>query len=82
MILEYEIPKWGGDLGRPSLYVPLADYVVGDARVAHLRRHFPSQRGKPWFDEELVRSVLRFRGVESGTRDAEAFGARKLVLRW
>ena len=28
LILEYEVPKWDGDLGRPNLYVPLDDDVV------------------------------------------------------
>jgi LmbE family N-acetylglucosaminyl deacetylase len=81
LILEYEIPKWDGDLSRPSLYVSLAEDVV-DAKIEHLHRHFRSQLGKPWFDEELFRSILRLRGVESGNRYAEAFGARKLALRW
>jgi LmbE family N-acetylglucosaminyl deacetylase len=81
LILEYEIPKWDGDIGRPSLYVPLTDEVVA-AKVEHLHRHFVSQLGKPWFDEELFRSILRLRGVECGSRYAEAFFARKLVLSW
>jgi LmbE family N-acetylglucosaminyl deacetylase len=81
LILEYEIPKWDGDLSRPSLYVPLADDVVA-SKVEHLRRHFRSQLDKPWFDDELFRAILRIRGMECGIRYAEAFHARKLVLRW
>jgi LmbE family N-acetylglucosaminyl deacetylase len=81
MILEYEIPKWDGDLGRPSLYVPLADDVV-EAKIEHLHRHFRTQVGRPWFDEELFRSILRLRGVECGSHYAEAFSARKLAFRW
>lgn len=81
LILEYEIPKWDGDMSRPSLYVPLTEEVVA-AKVAHLHKYFTSQLGKPWFDEELFRSILRLRGVECGSRYAEAFAARKLVLRW
>jgi len=81
MILEYEVPKWDGDLGRPTLFVPLTAEVA-TAKIDHLHRHFPSQVSKPWFDEETFRSLLRLRGVESGTRYAEAFTARKLALRW
>jgi LmbE family N-acetylglucosaminyl deacetylase len=81
MILAYEIPKWDGDLSRPSVYVPLPEDVVA-AKIEHLHKHFASQLGKPWFDEELFRSVLRMRGVECGSRYAEAFAARKLVVRW
>jgi LmbE family N-acetylglucosaminyl deacetylase len=81
LILAYEIPKWDGDMSRPSLYVPLPEDVVA-AKIAHLHRHFPTQLGKAWFDEELFRSILRLRGVECGTRYAEAFAARKLVLRF
>lgn len=81
LILEYEIPKYDGDLGTPNVFVPLAEEVV-DEKLALLREHFPSQRGKHWFDDEVFRGLLRLRGVEaaSPTRYAEAFTCRKLVL--
>jgi LmbE family N-acetylglucosaminyl deacetylase len=81
LILEYEIPKWDGDLGRPSLYVPL-DAAVADAKVAHLISSFPSQREKHWYDEEVFRGLLRLRGLECNAPAgyAEAFHARKVVL--
>ena len=79
LILEYEIPKYDGDRGAPNVFVPLADEVV-DAKVRLVRDHYPSQAKKHWFDEELLRALLRLRGVECGTRYAEAFVCRKLSL--
>ncbi|MEZ5099274.1 MAG: PIG-L deacetylase family protein [Thermoleophilia bacterium] len=81
LILEYEIPKVDGDLGRPNLYVPLTAEQV-ERKVAHLLEAFPSQRGKHWFDAELFRGLMRLRGMEavSPSGYAEAFVARKLVL--
>jgi LmbE family N-acetylglucosaminyl deacetylase len=79
LILEYEIPKYDGDVGVPNVFVPLEDEVV-DAKVELIARHFPSQLGKHWFDEELLRALMRLRGMESATRYAEAFTCRKLSL--
>lgn len=80
-ILEYEIPKWEGDLGQPNLYVPLRREIV-DRKAEALLQHFPSQADKPWFDRETFTSLARLRGVEanSSTGFAEAFHANKLVL--
>ncbi len=80
LVLEYEIPKWDGDLGRPNLYVELAPDVM-DRKLALLDRHFGSQRSKDWFDAETFRGLARLRGVECRVRYAEAFSARKLLLR-
>lgn len=79
LILEYEIPKYDGDLGSPNLFVPLDESVVAE-KLRLLHEHYASQRGKHWFDEELFRGLMRIRGVESATRYAEAFVCRKLVL--
>lgn len=81
LVLEYEIPKYEGDLETPNLYVPLAEGVV--ARKADLLQEcFASQRQKPWFDAESFRSLCRLRGIEcaSPTRYAEAFHAPKMML--
>jgi LmbE family N-acetylglucosaminyl deacetylase len=81
LILEYEIPKYDGDLGTPSLYVPLsADQAQEKAR--HLMRHFPSQACKRWFSEDLFLGLMRLRGIECNApeRYAEAFYCRKLVV--
>ena len=80
LILEYEIPKYDGDLGAPNVFVPLEPSLV-EEKLELLRQHYPSQHGKHWFDEELFRGLLRLRGMESGTRYAEAFVGRKLRLR-
>ena len=80
-ILEYEIPKYEGDLAQPGVYCPLSPATV-EQKIVTLLNCFPSQRGHQWFDADLFRGHLRLRGVEcnSPTRYAEAFHARKLVL--
>ncbi len=81
MILEYEVPKYDGDMGRPNLFVPLED-DIRERKVAHLMTHFPSQLVKHWFNEEVFSGLLRLRGMEcnSPTSFAEAFYCRKAVL--
>jgi len=80
-ILEYEIPKYDGDLGRPNVYVPLARTVC-DAKVQLLMDGFATQRSRQWFTEDTFYSLLRLRGIESNASEkyAEAFYGRKLVL--
>jgi LmbE family N-acetylglucosaminyl deacetylase len=79
LVLEYEIPKYDGDLGRPNAYVPLTAADVAE-KIELLERYYPSQAGKPWFDAETFRGLMRLRGVEANApeRFAEAFTARKL----
>jgi LmbE family N-acetylglucosaminyl deacetylase len=81
LILEYEIPKYEGDLGQPNLFVPLADSTA-DRKIEHLLGAFPSQSHRSWFSEEAFRSILRLRGIESNAPSgyAEGFTARKLLL--
>jgi LmbE family N-acetylglucosaminyl deacetylase len=80
LILEYEIPKYDGDLGVPNVFVPL-DEATCRRKVDILMRHFGSQRSKRWFTEDLFFGLMRLRGMESGSsRFAEAFYGRKLVL--
>lgn len=81
LILEYEIPKYDGDLGTPNVYVPLTR-PLGRRKVDGIVANFRSQRGRRWFDQEVFLSLLRLRGVESNAPDgyAEAFYARKLVI--
>ncbi len=82
LILEYEIPKYDGDLGRPNCYVPLEREDV-EAKLAVLRSGFRSQQEKPWFREETFQAMLRIRGVEcrSPSGFAEAFIAPKFTVR-
>jgi LmbE family N-acetylglucosaminyl deacetylase len=81
LILEYEVPKYDGDMGSPNLFVPL-DGDVCRQKVDHLLDHFASQRDKRWFREDLFSGLLRLRGMEcqSPTSYAEAFYCRKAVL--
>jgi LmbE family N-acetylglucosaminyl deacetylase len=81
LILEYEVPKWDGDLGRPNVYVPLEDDLVA-RKLDLVLRHFPTQAGKHWYDAETFRGLMRLRGLEcaSPSRYAEAFYAPKVVL--
>jgi LmbE family N-acetylglucosaminyl deacetylase len=80
-ILEYEIPKYDGDLGRPNIFVFL-ESPVPEQKVASLSEAFESQRSKPWFDRETFVGLMRLRGMESNSPSgyAEAFYARKIVL--
>ena len=79
LILEYEIPKYDGDLGAPNLFVPLAEAHVA-RKLEIVLGAFASQRTRRWFDEATFRALLRLRGVECNADHAEAFHARKLVL--
>ena len=80
LILEYEVPKWDGDLGAPNIFVPL-DESLCRRKIDTILTSFPSQTGKRWFTEELFRSLLRLRGMECNAPSnyAEAFYCRKLV---
>ncbi len=80
IILEYEIIKYDGDLGRPNLFVPLSEDLCRD-KIMRLLEAFPSQAKRQWFKEDVFWSVLRLRGVECNapSRLAEAFFVRKIV---
>jgi LmbE family N-acetylglucosaminyl deacetylase len=81
LILEYEIPKYDGDIGTPNLFVPL-DESQCRKKIDHLMTHFASQVPKRWFKEDLFSGLLRLRGMEcnSTTSYAEAFYCRKAML--
>ena len=81
MILEYEIPKYDGDMGAPNVFVPLSR-ALGQAKVQHLMGHFASQRSKRWFTDDTFLGLMRLRSIESGTQEhyAEAFYGRKLIF--
>jgi len=82
-ILEYEIPKYDGDLGHPNFFMALSEADVTQ-KCDHLIRHFASQRPLHWFSEDLFRGLMRLRGVEcrSPTGFAEGFHCRKAVFNW
>lgn len=81
MILEYEIPKYDGDLGRPSVFVPLHKEIC-EKKIRYILEAFQSQHCKRWFQEETFLSLMRLRGMECNSQSgyAEAFYCRKLVL--
>ena len=81
MILEYEIPKYDGDLGAPNLFVPVSGQTAQE-KTRLLMEFFASQGGKHWFDEELFLGLMRVRGMEARSPSgyAEGFFARKLSL--
>jgi len=81
LILEYEIPKYDGDMGQPSVFVPLQADVC-ERKIAYLMDAFPSQLSKPWFRRDTFLSLMRLRGMECNAPSgyAEAFYCRKLML--
>jgi LmbE family N-acetylglucosaminyl deacetylase len=80
MILEYEIPKYDGDMGRPGFFVPLASELY-QKKVRYLMEAFPTQHAKSWFRPETFLSLMRLRGMECNAPSghAEAFYCRKLA---
>jgi len=80
-VLEYEIPKYDGDLGAPAFFVPL-DPETCRRKIRFLLEAFRSQSGRQWFREDTFWSLLRLRGVEcnSPSSFAEAFYSRKIAL--
>jgi LmbE family N-acetylglucosaminyl deacetylase len=81
LILEYEIPKYEGDLGQPNVYVPLPAAVAA-RKLKHLMAHFGSQRSKDWFRPATFQGLMALRGVECRAQSghAEAFHLRKAVI--
>jgi LmbE family N-acetylglucosaminyl deacetylase len=81
LILEYEIPKYEGDLGQPNLYVPL-DAAIAARKLEILMTCFPSQTPRAWFSRDLFQAHLRLRGIECNAPSghAEAFYARKISM--
>jgi LmbE family N-acetylglucosaminyl deacetylase len=81
VILEYEIPKWDGDLGRPNTFIPIQKGNL-ERKIELLGEYFGTQRSKDWFDAETFRGLARLRGMECRAPEkfAEAFLTNKLVL--
>jgi LmbE family N-acetylglucosaminyl deacetylase len=79
LVLHYEIPKWDGDFGRPSLYLPISDQIAR-RKVELLNACFPSQKARDWWDDEVFLGLARLRGMECRSRYAEAFWTPKARL--
>lgn len=80
-VLEYEIPKYEGDLGQPNFFVPISAADL-DRKVETLMSCFPSQLPRSWFTAETFRALARIRGIECASPSgyAEAFHARKIMV--
>jgi LmbE family N-acetylglucosaminyl deacetylase len=79
LLLSYEIPKWDGDFGRPSIYLPLTSEVA-HRKVELLHKCFPSQASRDWWDDEVFLGLARLRGMESRASYSEAFTCSKAVV--
>jgi LmbE family N-acetylglucosaminyl deacetylase len=81
LILEYEIPKYDGDIGQPNAFVPI-DREVRDAKVRYIMDCYGSQRARQWFTPETFHALMRLRGIECNSPSgyAEAFHMRKVTL--
>jgi len=78
VILEYEILKWDGDLGRPNVFIQIPEDLAR-RKVDQIIDAYPSQRSRTWFRGGNFTAMMRIRGVESNSEYAEAFYARKLL---
>ena len=81
LILEYEIPKYDGDLGQPNVFVPL-DPEVYESKIRYIMEAFETQHGKSWFGKDTFLALMRLRGMEcvAPSGYAEAFYCHKLML--
>jgi LmbE family N-acetylglucosaminyl deacetylase len=81
LILEYEIPKYDGDMGIPNFFIPIGEAQAA-RKIKTILDGYPTQKGRQWFMEDTFHSLLRLRGMEanSPSRYAEAFHSRKAVL--
>jgi LmbE family N-acetylglucosaminyl deacetylase len=81
LILEFEIPKYDGDLGSPNYFVHLSEKIC-HKKIDNILKCFKTQSANHWFSEEMFSSILRLRGIESNapSKFAEAFYCRKIVM--
>jgi LmbE family N-acetylglucosaminyl deacetylase len=82
LILEYEIPKWDGDLRTPNVYLPLTTAAAA-RKIELLMQQFATQRSRDWFTADTFQALMRIRGLEARAAEglAEGFYTRKLILR-
>lgn len=80
-ILEYEIPKFDGDLGTPNVFFALTRAEM-KRKCDILLECFPSQLQRQWFTRDTFEAIARLRGIECNAPEgfAEAFYSRKLRL--
>jgi LmbE family N-acetylglucosaminyl deacetylase len=80
-ILEYEIPKYEGDLATPNVYVRIPDWAA-ERKVELLLSTFRTQSGRDWFTRDLFLAQMRLRAIECRAPSgyAEGLVGRKVVL--
>lgn len=80
-ILEYEIVKYDGDLGRPNFYINLGEKTC-DEKIDVILKSFKTQANRHWFTPDVFMSILRLRGIEAKSPGnyAEGFYGRKITL--
>lgn len=81
LILEYEIPKYDGDMGTPNFFVSINERQR-EQKIATILDCFASQSDKAWFTADTFRALMRLRGIECNAPGghAEAFYCRKMIL--
>ena len=81
LVLEYEIPKYDGDLGHPNCFFKLTASEANE-KVHCIIDSYKSQTQKHWFDSETFLALMRIRGLESANsaKYSEAFYVRKFVF--
>lgn len=81
LIMEYEIPKYDGDLGSPNFFVPLS-HEFGERKVRYILECFRSQRERHWFTQQTFLGLMRLRAVECNAQNtfAEAYYCRKFMI--
>jgi LmbE family N-acetylglucosaminyl deacetylase len=80
-IVEYEVPKYDGDLDSTNAYIPVTEESA-KAKATALMKFFGTQSNKHWFSEELFLGLMRIRGMEccAPSGYAEGFYTRKACL--
>jgi len=79
LVLGYEILKWETDTPTPTVFVPISTECA-EEKARLLQKHYPSQVGRDWFDEQSFTGLSRLRGVQCRDRHAEAFVVDKVVV--
>jgi LmbE family N-acetylglucosaminyl deacetylase len=81
LILEYEIPKWDGDLGQPNFFIDIEKRIL-EKKISIIIETFQSQKKREWFTQDIFTSLMRLRGMESKSLShyAEAFYCRKILI--
>jgi LmbE family N-acetylglucosaminyl deacetylase len=78
-IICFDIPKYEVEGFTPSFFVCLKDDIVNE-KISHIMRHFHSQIGKKWFNQDVFSSCMMVNGIHANCKYAEAFFIENMVL--